>query len=308
MRVLITGATGLIGGRLVRFLLEKGDVQVRAGSRTARAWPEGVEGCVAEIGRPESLPAALEGVDAVINLSSVSERRCSLEPAEALRVNAGGALALATAARDVGVPRFVQVSTYKVYGNCPNGVVTEETPCRPSSHYAITHRTAEDYARMQHPCCVVFRVANGFGAPVGAPPSAWDVLANEFCRDTVLHGAIAVRSSGLSWRNFVPMADIVGALHAGAVGLPAGTYNLGAPGSMTLRDLAARVARMSDATLGVRPEVTFGPVEVNEVHPPLDFRIDRLAAAGFCPTASLDDELRETLISANAVFGVVRRG
>ena len=303
MRFLITGASGLIGGRLIRFLLEQGGVEIRAASRTARVWPEDVEGCVADIGRPESLPGACRDVDVVINLSSVSDRLCSLDPAEALRVNAAGALALASAARNAGVARLVQVSTYKVYGNSPSGLVNEDTLCRPRSHYAITHRAAEDYAQFQHPNCVVFRLANGFGAPVGPCPSCWDLVANEFCRDAVVRRQIVVRSSGLAWRNFVPMPDIVRALHVGAVRIPAGTYNLGASESMTLRDLAARVARVSGSTLGIRPELTFGPVEEGEQHTPLDYRVDKLAAVGFTPSASFDGELRETLVAAREAFG-----
>ncbi|MCX6545099.1 MAG: SDR family oxidoreductase [Acidobacteria bacterium] len=302
MRLLVTGASGLIGGRLIRFLLERGGVTIRAASRIARAWPAGVEGCVADIGRPASLADACRGVDAVINLSSMSERACCLDPAEALRVNAGGTLALASAAAGAGVTRFVQLSTYKVYGDNPSGCVTEETPPKPRSHYAITHRTAEDYAQSQHPNCVVFRLANGFGAPAGPSADGWQIIANELCKETVVRRQITIRSSGLAWRNFVPMPDIVGALHASITSLAPGTYNLGASSSMTLRDLAARVARVSANALGIRPALTFGPVDPGGAPAPLDYRTDKLLDAGYGLIASFDDELLATLLAASATF------
>ena len=80
MRVLVTGATGYIGGRLVPRLLEAGHtvrVLVReAESIQGRRWVETVEGSAAEGGgvvrgdllRPETLDAAVDGVDAAYYL------------------------------------------------------------------------------------------------------------------------------------------------------------------------------------------------------------------------------------------------
>jgi len=66
MRVLVTGATGYIGGRLVPRLLERGyDVRVlvRDPRRIAgRSWAPRVEVAVGDLGDAASLPAALDGI------------------------------------------------------------------------------------------------------------------------------------------------------------------------------------------------------------------------------------------------------
>ena len=64
--VLVTGATGYIGGRLVPRLLEAG-YRVRCLVRDARRlqgrpWSEQVEVVEGDATRPETLPAALAGV------------------------------------------------------------------------------------------------------------------------------------------------------------------------------------------------------------------------------------------------------
>ena len=67
MKVLVTGATGYIGGRLISDLLEKGievRVLVRDASRIeGRSWLGKVEICVGDLLKPQTLPAALEGID-----------------------------------------------------------------------------------------------------------------------------------------------------------------------------------------------------------------------------------------------------
>lgn len=72
MNVLVTGATGYIGGRLVRRLLTAGH-QVRVFVRdreriAARPWATEVEVFEGDLGRPETVERALHGVDAAYYL------------------------------------------------------------------------------------------------------------------------------------------------------------------------------------------------------------------------------------------------
>ncbi len=69
MKVLVTGATGYIGGRLVPNLLAAGH-EVRCAARTpaklaGRSWHDDVEVVEADLFDPASLKAACEGIDAV---------------------------------------------------------------------------------------------------------------------------------------------------------------------------------------------------------------------------------------------------
>lgn len=66
-KVLVTGATGYVGGRLVRPLLDAG-FEVRVMSRNAlhlqgRSWQDAVEIGEGDVLNPESLPPILEGID-----------------------------------------------------------------------------------------------------------------------------------------------------------------------------------------------------------------------------------------------------
>ncbi|MFF8835729.1 SDR family oxidoreductase [Streptomyces sp. NPDC015130] len=63
-KILVTGATGKVGGAVVTHLRATG-VPVRALVRGEVDFPEGVHAVRGDLGDPESLDAALEGVDAV---------------------------------------------------------------------------------------------------------------------------------------------------------------------------------------------------------------------------------------------------
>jgi uncharacterized protein YbjT (DUF2867 family) len=68
MRVLVTGGTGYIGGRLVPRLLRQGHsvrVMVRDPSRlVGRPWANRVEVVTANLLEPETLEGAFDGIDA----------------------------------------------------------------------------------------------------------------------------------------------------------------------------------------------------------------------------------------------------
>lgn len=302
MNVLVTGASGLIGGRLIAALSLDGANRVRAASRRVRAWAPGIEGVVIDVQVAGSLPAACQGMDVVVNLAAMSEAECAADPDGALQANSAVTQAVVGAAISAGVPRFVQLSTYKVYGNNPIGVITEGTVTRPESVYARNHCAAEATASV-HPNAVVLRLSNGFGAPARAGTPCWSIIVNDFCRQAVTTRRIAIRSDGLAWRNFIPLSDVVHAIGAAAKDLPPGTYNAGSAHSMSIRAMAERTALVCKDTLGYRPAVTVGASANDAVDRRLEYRSDRLREAGVILSAPIEEEIARTLLFAREEFG-----
>jgi nucleoside-diphosphate-sugar epimerase len=145
--ILVTGATGAVGPRVVASLVEAG-----CGIRTisldpppAGLWPEGVETQIGDITNPPVVRAAMQGIDAVIHLAAllhVVNPPPSLR-AEYERINVGGTATVSEAARQAGVGRLVLFSTISVYGDSAGGILTEDSPTRPDSFYAETKLAAE---------------------------------------------------------------------------------------------------------------------------------------------------------------------
>lgn len=70
MTILVTGGTGLVGPRLLKRFAAAG-VDCRALVRAGKEVPAGVTTVEGDILRPDTLPAAVEGVSAIVHLAAL---------------------------------------------------------------------------------------------------------------------------------------------------------------------------------------------------------------------------------------------
>jgi nucleoside-diphosphate-sugar epimerase/predicted dehydrogenase len=113
--VLVTGASGYLGRRVVDALAVRGH-QVRAMVRfpCLDTESERVEEVAATLGDAAAMAAALQGVEVVVHCAARVARRGSRD--DFLRDNVDGTRSLLEAAARAGVERFVHVSSIAVYG------------------------------------------------------------------------------------------------------------------------------------------------------------------------------------------------
>jgi uncharacterized protein YbjT (DUF2867 family) len=118
-KILITGGTGTVGSVLLEKLAAI-DANVRAlvrsPSKAEHIKSSGIEAVIGDLDKPESLPAALKGVDKVFLLTSPSERQGELQRN------------VIAAAKNAGVSHIVKLSAF---GAGP------ETPPLIHDHYLI---------------------------------------------------------------------------------------------------------------------------------------------------------------------------
>lgn len=144
MKILVTGATGKVGSRLVKRLALRGDqirALVRDPGRAAALREHHVEIVRGDLLDHSSLDAAVHGVDAIVHCASLFFGGASSEPAHA--VNDLGTQRLADAARAAGVKRFVFTSTGLVYGGNGGRLAREDDACAPSPGYFASKLAAE---------------------------------------------------------------------------------------------------------------------------------------------------------------------
>ncbi len=118
MKILVTGATGKVGSRFVPRMLAKGyDVRilVRDAAKASAFADLGAKVVVGDLYSPDTLPPAVEGIDAVVHLAALF--RVFNDNEGIIKTNLNGTIALANASIAAGVKRFVFVSTGNVYGS-----------------------------------------------------------------------------------------------------------------------------------------------------------------------------------------------
>lgn len=148
--VLVTGATGFIGSALCARLVEE-RWRVKG---TLRGWsdlmklPAGVEPVVVgQIGPETDWIAALEGVEVIVHLAArvhVIREQAPDPLAEFRLVNVAGTERLARAAVEMGVKRFIFMSSIGVNGNNTiDRPFTEDDESNPQTPYSISKMEAE---------------------------------------------------------------------------------------------------------------------------------------------------------------------
>lgn len=197
-RIVVTGATGFVGGRIARALRERGD-EVVALVRTPSDDLAGLD-----IGQlrvalddPAALTTALQGADGIVHAAATA----GPDLGTARAVNTVGTRSLVDAALAAGIARFVHVSTTSVYDRDASGdaVIHEDAPlAQPdpvdpgggqapassaASPYAVTKAEAEaEVARggAQGLSVAILRPPAVLGA---GPTSTWGTRMPERYRD-----------------------------------------------------------------------------------------------------------------------------
>ncbi len=257
MRVVVVGATGVLGRAAVAALVESGyDVAglARGPGRARLLRDLGAEPCAATLADHDALVGMLSGADAVCNLlSRVPVGLAAMRP-DAWRTHdrlrTEGSRRIVAAAREARVRRLVQASVSDVYADQGDAWVTEDSPLgitRATEPASVAEAHVQDFdggARCGGRVGVVLRL----GGVVGDDPQSRYLLRSAG------HGHPVGLGSPDGWAHVLHEDDLGGAVVT-ALGVPGGVYNVGAE-PVRRRDLMDALAVAAG-----RDEVSFvGPL------------------------------------------------
>lgn len=144
MTVLISGATGLVGARLLPRLVEAG-VNCRVLMRGGKQAPAGASAVVADLLDPDSLMQAVKGVSAIIHLAAVFR---TSDTGLIWKSNLEGTRNLIAAAKACAPEaRFIMASTSNVYDADSPRPGREDDAVNPQQAYPASKLAAENALR-----------------------------------------------------------------------------------------------------------------------------------------------------------------
>jgi D-erythronate 2-dehydrogenase len=252
MKVLVTGAAGFLGSRIINALLagtgslpEVSRIVAADTSACPIADPR-VDSRTGTIVDPRFIASIVEpDVDVVFHLAAVLSGQSEAEFDLGMRVNVDATRNLLDACRALRTtPRFVFASTLAIFGGALPDVVPEDSVLRPQSSYgtekAIAELLVSDYSRRGFVDGIICRLATVTVRP-GAPNSALSSFVSGIIREP-LAGIDAVCPVPLDTRLWISSPGAVTTNLVHAARLP--TASLDGRLALTLPGLSVTPAEM----------------------------------------------------------------
>jgi nucleoside-diphosphate-sugar epimerase len=218
MKVLVTGTEGYLGSLLAPTLMERGYEIMGVDTGFYKVgWlyhgtaltPKTLNKDIRQIAIED-----LQDVEAVVHMAELSnDPTGQLSPNITYDINHKGSVRLAKLAKQVGVRRFIYMSSCSVYGVAIDGETTnEESPVNPQTAYAecktLVERDLQQLADDNF-SPTFLRNATAFGA---SPRMRFDIVLNNLAGLAWTTQKIKMTGDGTPWRPLVHALDIVKAI------------------------------------------------------------------------------------------------
>ncbi|MGA1359423.1 MAG: NAD-dependent epimerase/dehydratase family protein [Ilumatobacteraceae bacterium] len=308
-RIVITGAGGHVGGRLLKQFCSTDHHHLRPHFRIAPIMPEWASGCVPTYGDLRDASTRrqiLTDADVVVHLAtrgySSSRQPSPLELEDEISTTR----ALIEDSIALGIRGFVFISSIHVLGNALTGDVTERTAPLPSSGYGRSRLRMEmelyERCNTTEMKPIVLRLANTFGVPAFPKNATWDLLIHDLCRQAVKLGRLQLTSDGSGYRNILALGDAADAIAQIATKrIPSGTYLLAGPRTYRVHEIAELVRSRAECVLGEALTVEFDHAKTTVDHS-FTLHPASLNAFGVAFGNTLIEEMDELLRLAQSEF------
>jgi UDP-glucose 4-epimerase len=220
MKALVTGGAGFIGSHLARRLLAEGwsvFIVDNLSSGFLRNVPKDAEFKWLDLTAEDAvIELPKTGVDVVFHLASHVGQELSFErPVHDLKANTFSTLNLLKWSLDHGVKQIIFASSMNVYGDPPHSPVTEVTPVRPPSPYAVGKLASEHLCQVYQAFGVQttsLRLFNVYG-PGQDMQNMKQGMVSIFMTYVARRESILVRGSRDRFRDFICVHDVVEAFY-----------------------------------------------------------------------------------------------
>lgn len=297
MKVLVTGAEGFLGARLVERLRRYG-VPVIGAARRPTASSERCDVTYVHFDLSddgEQFLEQLKDVDALVHLAwSSTPSTSNKQPTSDLLLNVGGTVRLFEMCVKAGVKRIVFASTGgQVYGDVYGDSIDESSPTNPKSAYGIGKLSCEKYLSL---FCSLhgisgasLRVANIFGP--GQPAREGFGVIPTFLGRIQNNDPIMIFGDGLNVRDFVYIDDVVEAFFLAIYSGKNDVYNIASGVGVSILEV---VNTLEKAT-GLTAQLNYQPARASDPLSVVLANHKAMAELGWTPKVGFSEGLLQTV-------------
>ena len=243
MRLLVTGASGHVGGAVARRLAHAGHDVAGLSRRCVADLPASVNQVQGDLATEslETLAARIDRCDAIVHAAACLD---FADDAALLAANVHGTHTVTQLARQWECSHFLYVSSVAVHGQPGTRPLHEETPADPQSLYAVTKLFGEHLTSLLRGsmAALSFRIPSPIGPGLGSRR-----IVGAFVAQAMNGHALTVHGRGGRRQNYLDVRDIAHAVEAAMRTQRSGAVLLGAPASVSNLELAQRIVAALDS-------------------------------------------------------------
>jgi len=301
-RILVTGATGLLGRHLVPRLLERGaNVRTAARGQAPACW-KNIDHCRGDLLDPAFAARICDGMDGLFHLAGL---RGSIGLQQKMAASLMGDnllldLNIFKASLVAGIARRVYVSTVTVYPDLEEyheDLAWSDNPHPSAEYVAWSKRMAEKFLEAQavqfgQDTAAVLRLVNSFGPFDDFDPETALVVPALIHRVLSGEDPLVVWGDGSAVRDFLYVEDaIAGLLRGYEAGIGEGPINLGSGTGYSIKDIVQIVVAASELSPSIQWDVSKPSGAAKKV-----LIVDKARdILGFTPAVDLETAIARTL-------------
>ena len=265
MRILITGASGLLGGRLANHLHQQKKYILTMLSRNAEE-----HDCLKNYGSvininwedQNQLNNILKNIDIVVHAFGPSAQLCSSDPINQISLYKKYTQNLLKAINSNMITKVILLSSIHVYSENPEGDIDEKSATLNNHPYALSKIAVEDVINKSTILNTKFytlRLSNCYGYPVTKSKDCWNLFVNDICRGSITNNSLKIKNNPYIKRDFLPITYFCEVIEhfIDDNNIKEGLYNLTSGETRELIEFSKYIKNIIGKALGISLQIEY---------------------------------------------------